>query len=439
VPGVALQSRYKYDNMSSMAWMKSWRLVAFPVVSIAVLAVSVPAGASPADDKRAEVARIAKDTEALIRKGDQLNEKSKATKFKLDEVSREVSVAEVALARRSAEVSSLTGAVTHVVVKSYVYGEQDQFSDLLGSLEGTPGSNASARDGYSSVLVGSATDKVDELRAARQDAERLSRDLTDRQTRLTNLAAQLKTEKEAVVKTEAELAVLATKVTGELAQLVAEETRKRAEAEAARARAEAEAQRKELARRAEQQRQALVAKAAADQAVRDKAVRDKAVRDKAAREAAARNAAARNAPTPALPRVVAPVPVQPPPIDNVPRPPAPNPGAAIAVAEALRQLGKPYVWGTNGPNTFDCSGLTQWAWGKAGIFMDHYTGSQAYAFPRVSPDRLQPGDLVFFNVDLGHMGMYIGNGQIVQAPRTGDVVKITSLNLGNVVVAVRPG
>jgi peptidoglycan DL-endopeptidase CwlO len=401
---------------------------------MAVLAVSVPAGASPADDKRAEVARIAKDTEALIRKGDQLNEKSKATKFKLDEVSREVSVAEVALARRSAEVSSLTGAVTHVVVKSYVYGEQDQFSDLLGSLEGTPGSNASARDGYSSVLVGSATDKVDELRAARQDAERLSRDLTDRQTRLTNLAAQLKTEKEAVVKTEAELAVLATKVTGELAQLVAEETRKRAEADAARARAEAEAQRKELARRLEQERQALVAKAAADQAARDKAARDKA-----AREAAARNAAARNAPTPALPRVVAPVPVQPPPIDNVPRPPAPNPGAAIAVAEALRQLGKPYVWGTNGPNTFDCSGLTQWAWGKAGISMDHYTGSQAYAFPRVSPDHLQPGDLVFFNVDLGHMGMYIGNGQIVQAPRTGDVVKITSLNLGNVVVAVRPG
>lgn len=66
-------------------------------------------------------------------------------------------------------------------------------------------------------------------------------------------------------------------------------------------------------------------------------------------------------------------------------------------------------------------------------------GSQANAFPRVDADELQPGDLVFFNVDLGHMGMYIGNDQIVQAPRSGDVVKISSLNRGNVVVAVRPG
>lgn len=71
--------------------------------------------------------------------------------------------------------------------------------------------------------------------------------------------------------------------------------------------------------------------------------------------------------------------------------------------------------------------------------MDHYTGSQANQFPRISVDQLQPGDLVFFNVDLGHMGMYIGNDQIIQAPRTGDVVKITTLNRGNVVVAVRPG
>lgn len=105
----------------------------------------------------------------------------------------------------------------------------------------------------------------------------------------------------------------------------------------------------------------------------------------------------------------------------------------------MRQLGKPYVFGTNGPDTFDCSGLTQWAWAKAGVAMDHYTGSQANQFPRISVDQLQPGDLVFFNVDLGHMGMYIGNDQIIQAPRTGDVVKITTLNRGNVVVAVRPG
>ena len=71
--------------------------------------------------------------------------------------------------------------------------------------------------------------------------------------------------------------------------------------------------------------------------------------------------------------------------------------------------------------------------------MAHYTVTQFNAFPRVGNDALQPGDLVFFNVDLGHMGMYIGNGNIVQAPRTGDVVKVSSLSGRNFVGAVRPG
>ena len=128
----------------------------------------------------------------------------------------------------------------------------------------------------------------------------------------------------------------------------------------------------------------------------------------------------------------------PPPAVDLPIPPT-SPAAAIAVAEALRQLGKPYVFGTNGPDTFDCSGLTQWAWARAGVGMPHYTVSQFNAFPRVGTDALQPGDLVFFNVDLGHMGMYIGNGNIVQAPRTGDVVKVSSLSGRNFVGAVRPG
>jgi cell wall-associated NlpC family hydrolase len=71
--------------------------------------------------------------------------------------------------------------------------------------------------------------------------------------------------------------------------------------------------------------------------------------------------------------------------------------------------------------------------------MAHYTVSQFDGFPHVPLDQLQPGDLVFFNVDLGHMGMYIGNGNIVQAPRTGDIVKVTSLNGRTVVGVARPG
>jgi peptidoglycan DL-endopeptidase CwlO len=109
------------------------------------------------------------------------------------------------------------------------------------------------------------------------------------------------------------------------------------------------------------------------------------------------------------------------------------------VAEALRQLGKPYVFGAAGPNSFDCSGLTQWAWNKAGVSMDHYTGAQWNAFPHVPLDQIQPGDLVFLRVDLGHMGMYIGGGEFIHAPHTGDVVRIAKISSARIAGVVRPG
>jgi cell wall-associated NlpC family hydrolase len=118
-----------------------------------------------------------------------------------------------------------------------------------------------------------------------------------------------------------------------------------------------------------------------------------------------------------------------------------SPKARIAVQTALAQQGKPYQWGGSGPNSFDCSGLMMYAWGAAGVSMAHYTGAQYSAFPRVPLDQLAPGDIVFYYSDLHHNGMYIGGGQMVHAPHTGDVVKTTSIyRMGNPPVgAVRPG
>lgn len=118
-------------------------------------------------------------------------------------------------------------------------------------------------------------------------------------------------------------------------------------------------------------------------------------------------------------------------------------GARVAVQWAYKQLGKPYVWGANGPDSFDCSGLTQYVWGKAGVYLTHYTGAQWNEGTHVSRSQLQPGDLVFFGSDLHHMGIYIGNSNFIHAPQTGDVVKISSLNessfASEYVGAVRPG
>jgi peptidoglycan DL-endopeptidase CwlO len=102
--------------------------------------------------------------------------------------------------------------------------------------------------------------------------------------------------------------------------------------------------------------------------------------------------------------------------------------AAEALRFAMGKLGRPYVWGAAGPSTFDCSGLTMWAYKQVGINLPHFTGSQWNAGTHVSRSQLQPGDLVFFYSDLHHMGMYIGNGKMIHAPQTGDVVKISSLD-----------
>ncbi|WP_433329744.1 NlpC/P60 family protein [Spirillospora sp. CA-294931] len=101
--------------------------------------------------------------------------------------------------------------------------------------------------------------------------------------------------------------------------------------------------------------------------------------------------------------------------------------AAQALRYAMTKIGRPYVWGAAGPNSFDCSGLTMWAYKQVGISLPHYTGSQWNAGTQISKDQLQPGDLVFFYGDLHHMGMYVGDGKMLHAPQTGDVIKIAPL------------
>lgn len=102
--------------------------------------------------------------------------------------------------------------------------------------------------------------------------------------------------------------------------------------------------------------------------------------------------------------------------------------AATAARWALTQQLKPYVWGAEGPNSFDCSGLVMWAYQKVGISLPHYTGDQWTAGTHVSRDELRPGDLVFFYSDLHHVGVYIGAGLMVHAPQTGDVVHVTTID-----------
>jgi len=111
-----------------------------------------------------------------------------------------------------------------------------------------------------------------------------------------------------------------------------------------------------------------------------------------------------------------------------PTAPPPSTLGEAAVSEALKELGTPYVWGGAAPGGFDCSGLVSWAYAQAGLGgLPHFTGALWASGTHISSSELAPGDLVFYN-GLNHVGMYIGGGNFVEAPHTGDVVKITSMS-----------
>jgi cell wall-associated NlpC family hydrolase len=108
---------------------------------------------------------------------------------------------------------------------------------------------------------------------------------------------------------------------------------------------------------------------------------------------------------------------------------APNEVVGTAIRTALAQVGKPYVFGASGPNGFDCSGLTSFAYAAAGVSLPHSSAAQSRLGIAVARSDLQPGDLVYFYSPVSHVGLYIGNGMMVHARTYGQPVAVTSVDL----------
>ncbi|MFY1673411.1 NlpC/P60 family protein [Plantactinospora sp. WMMB334] len=126
--------------------------------------------------------------------------------------------------------------------------------------------------------------------------------------------------------------------------------------------------------------------------------------------------------------------------EAAPRLPGPVAGAAgRAVRFAYAQLGKPYRWGGEGPDGYDCSGLTSAAWAAAGVRLPHNAARQWRAVTRISRAARQAGDLVFYYRDLHHVALYVGDGKIIHAPRTGTRIRIDRVDYQPIVGYGRPG
>lgn len=440
-------------------------------MALLLLPLTLPASASPADDARSRATAIARQRQQITVEAERVNERRLATVLELDQLNRNAEELQVTLAVTDQSVQNLSGQAKDAAIQAYVTGTDS--SGIASVVQATSANEIPVREGYTGALLSSAQDVVDQIRSARQDTQQAARQLTALIDQKNSLQASLDADQVRLTKAEAQLADLARRTDAEIVTLVQQEQERLAQEAADKAAAKA-----------------LIATPPAVTAVSPAVLAVKAA-PAAAPAAGARvpgalapkpNGTATSTPTtkattkpaskPAAPAAapvaaaVVPVPIakpnptttqadqpapdgdaQPtvpdtvPPTTQAPRQnyPAPTAGAATAVAEALRQLGKSYVFGAAGPDSFDCSGLTQWAWGKAGVSMDHYTGAQWNAFPHVPLDQIQPGDLVFLRVDLGHMGMYIGGGEFIHAPHTGDVVRISKISGARIAGVVRPG
>jgi cell wall-associated NlpC family hydrolase/outer membrane murein-binding lipoprotein Lpp len=232
---------------------------------------------------------------------------------------------------------------------------------------------------YASSVVSGQHDALDALRQSQLDYTDQQHQLAAAETKARSAVNEVAKDQQAAASADRQARAALGKVQGDLAQLVAEEQARQAAAAAERARAELARQQATAASRS---------------------------------------------------RTLGPAPGSAPP---------PGHGAGAAVAEAQRQIGKPYEWGAAGPNSFDCSGLTMWAWRAGGVSLPHYTKAQYDATTHVSLSDLQPGDLVFFGSDFHHEGLYVGNGQMIEAPHSGADVRYASIYRSDLIAASRPG
>ena len=281
-------------------------------------------------------------------------------------------------------------------VRAYVYA--DQTTGLAGLLSGSSLTDGTAqRAGYQSVALGANLDMTDDVKAVVEDTQREQTVLDAQRQKASQLADSYASAKKQAEQALGQQQQQQVKVSGELATLVAQERQRRAAAAAATATA------------AVQRTNQPTTNAAG-----------------ATRPVATQNPTQNLV---ATPKAVAP----PPQIDIPPT----SPGAATAVRAALSQVGKGYAFAAAGPDAYDCSGLTMWAWAQAGVSLPHYSKAQYEMLNHVPLDALQPGDLIFFYQSVSHVGIYIGNGQMVDAANPALGVRVTGIG-GSVIGAARP-
>ena len=316
-------------------------------------------------------------------------------------MNQQVQDAQTKVAAAQAQHDKHEGELRDYAVNAYVNGTDTVAQQQAAVSDPT---DQGQRQGYLTAASGNRQQLIDRLRASEEDLNVQIGELNQAKGAAEAKAQDLQNQKAAAESAASQQQALYNQAQGELATLV-KQAQERAAAEQ-RAAAEARA-----------------AAAAAAQAQAQASAPPAGGRSGGGSAAAA--APARTS------RSVAPVPSGPAPVANG--------GAGAAIAEAQRQLGKPYSWGGGGPGSFDCSGLTAWAWRAGGVSLPHFSGAQYSSTTHIPMSAIQPGDLIFYESPSQHVALYVGGGQIIHAPSAGSVVRYDSLYYWNTsMMASRP-
>jgi cell wall-associated NlpC family hydrolase len=332
------------------------------------LLASHAASADQVGDLKAKAAALASRINALGLQEEALSEQYDAAMNRAASIQAQVASAAQQVAAAEASANKARAALKQDAVMAYVHGGNSPFSPGAGALSSA--NESLLRAEYVNSLAANQSDAIDQFRLAALQEQAAKALLSQQQAAAQAQLAQVNQDRQAAASLASQLQATQGQVNGQIATLIAQQE---AAARAAAA-------------------QAAAARLAAEQAA-----------------ARARVVSAPNATLTAS---------NPPPVGH---------GASGAVAAAESRVGDWYQWGAAGPNTFDCSGLVMWAYAQVGVSLPHYSGGQYADTTHIPMSDLQPGDLVFPSDPGEHVAMYVGNGEIVEAPYTGAQVHIVPM------------
>ena len=353
-------------------------VVATLLAGLTIVAASPASGQSPIDDKREEARQVAARLDELSARYERLSDRANEARAELSEVQERIGQAQDRLDATVAERDQRRAELQSYAVGAYLGGPDN--SALSVAVESSDEREMPVRLGYLDTVTGNRAQLIDQLQATEQDVEDRMVDLEENRATAEDLVTQIDQAAADAQQAIDEQEQLQSQIDAELADLI--EQQRAAEAAA---------------------RQAAIDAAAAQAAAQTPAPDPSGGGDTGGGDTG--GGGTTPAPTPAPPAA----------------------GASGAVSAAMSMQGVPYRWGGADPSGFDCSGLMMWAWARAGRSLPHSSAAQYSATRRVSASDLQPGDLVFYGSPIHHVGMYIGGGQIVHAPHSGDVVRVASM------------